>query len=156
MTVDPILIAARESLAESFAEVRRCLEGLPVEALNWRPAGTETNSLAVLITHALASTRAWICISLNLPRPQRDRDAEFLAIYPDVATARAYADSIIAECERLQDDARVADWSVTRPTSGEPAEPTAAWALLHSVEHLREHVGQMLLTRQLWEQRAGP
>jgi hypothetical protein len=31
---------------------------------------------------------------------------------------------------------------------------SAAWALLHSLEHLREHVAQAQLTRQLWERRA--
>jgi hypothetical protein len=30
----------------------------------------------------------------------------------------------------------------------------AGWALLHALEHLREHEGQMFLTRQLWDQRA--
>jgi hypothetical protein len=28
----------------------------------------------------------------------------------------------------------------------------AAWALMHALEHLREHLGHMALTRQLWEQ----
>jgi hypothetical protein len=30
---------------------------------------------------------------------------------------------------------------------------SAAWALLHALEHLREHEGQLFLTRQLWDQR---
>jgi hypothetical protein len=28
---------------------------------------------------------------------------------------------------------------------------TAAWALLHALEHLREHAAQAQLTRQLWQ-----
>jgi hypothetical protein len=28
------------------------------------------------------------------------------------------------------------------------------WALIHAVEHLREHVAHAELTRQLWEDRA--
>ena len=31
---------------------------------------------------------------------------------------------------------------------------SAAWALLHALEHLREHVAQASLTRQLWEARS--
>lgn len=33
--------------------------------------------------------------------------------------------------------------------SGGAEQVSAAWALLHALEHLREHVGQMQLTRQL-------
>ena len=38
--------------------------------------------------------------------------------------------------------------------SGAPEEQSAAWALVHALEHLREHSGQIGLTRQVWEQRA--
>jgi len=41
------------------------------------------------------------------------------------------------------------------PAPAAKADAPAAWALLHALEHLREHVGQMLLTRQLWLARAG-
>ena len=40
----------------------------------------------------------------------------------------------------------------TRPNPDDDMKVPAAWALLHAIEHLREHVGQMQLTRQLWEQ----
>ena len=32
---------------------------------------------------------------------------------------------------------------------------TAAWALIHALVHLREHVGHAELTRQLWDERPG-
>jgi len=31
-------------------------------------------------------------------------------------------------------------------------EFTVAWALLHALEHATRHLGQIQLTRQLWEQ----
>ena len=31
-------------------------------------------------------------------------------------------------------------------------EFTVAWALLHALEHATSHLGQIQLTRQLWEQ----
>jgi hypothetical protein len=31
---------------------------------------------------------------------------------------------------------------------------TVAWALLHALEHTTLHLGQIQLTRQLWEQKA--
>jgi uncharacterized protein DUF664 len=39
----------------------------------------------------------------------------------------------------------------TDPRTGE--QVTAGWALLHAIEHLREHVGHAQLTRQLWDAR---
>ena len=49
MTADPILSSARYVVRESLAELRKTIEGVPVEALNWRPAGDDSNSLAVLV-----------------------------------------------------------------------------------------------------------
>jgi hypothetical protein len=40
-----------------------------------------------------------------------------------------------------------------RPHPEHAQDVPAAWALLHAMEHLREHEGQMSLTRQLWEAR---
>jgi hypothetical protein len=50
-----------------------------------------------------------------------------------------------------QTDTRVA--STARPGQG-PEEVPPAFALIHAIAHLREHVGHIGLTRQLWEQRA--
>jgi uncharacterized damage-inducible protein DinB len=151
MSNDPVIQAAQDAIAVSFADIRRSLEGVPPAALSWRPTAEETNSLSVLATHALGSTRQWLSVALDQPPPPRVRDREFLAAFPDAAAALRHAESVIADCEHLLATGQVADWSIARHTSGDPAEPTAAWALLHAVDHLREHVGQMMLTRQLWD-----
>jgi hypothetical protein len=58
-----------------------------------------------------------------------------------------------AECRARLDAAEIFDPTAIRPTP--EAEPvTAAWALLHALEHLREHVAQAQLTRQLLQQRS--
>ena len=45
------------------------------------------------------------------------------------------------------------DWGAIRhhwdPAQDRPIP--AAWALIHALEHLREHIGHVGLTRQLWE-----
>jgi hypothetical protein len=41
----------------------------------------------------------------------------------------------------------VAPW---RPGAAASEPVTAAWALLHALDHLREHVGHAQLTRQLF------
>src|SRR3990172_6571964 len=106
MPTDPVLASARYLVGESLKELRSSIEGLPVEALNWRPAGDATNSIAVLAT------------------------------------------------------AEEVDWTAMRKTHGRGGdaspEVTAAYALVHATEHLRGHVDQSGLTRQLWEQRPAP
>lgn len=153
---DPILTGAQEGLLRSFGEMRRCIEGLPTDGLNWRPVGDETNSIAVLVTHSLHSTRSWLSVAVGEPLPARDRPSEFVETGQDAKAILALLDSMSGDCLALADPARAVDWSALRETAARPnpadsREVTAGWAVLHAVEHLREHVGQMMLTRQLWE-----
>jgi Protein of unknown function (DUF664) len=156
---DPTIAAARDILGDSLDELRKALDGCSADDLNRHPAGEDTNGLAVLATHALGSTRSWLSLAVAAPLPERDRDAEFRVVVEDAEVFLATFDSLAAECRTLVateatfDPAHTgtAPWSVD-----DPDEPvTAAWALLHALEHLREHVGHAQLTRQLLEARAG-
>ena len=90
---------------------------------------------------------------MNAPLPERDRDAEFLVVVEDPAVFMSRVDVLAEECRALLrtedpfEPGRVgtAPWR----TYGEDEPVTAAWALLHALEHLREHVGHAQLTRQL-------
>ncbi len=150
---DPILASARYVVDESLKELRLAVEGLPMEALNWRPGGDETNSVAVLATHVLHSTRWWLSVALGAPLPDRDRESEFRAAASDAAALLALVDRMSEDCRRLLSRRGRVDWTALRPVAGDPQEAPAAFALLHAIAHLREHVGQMMLTRQLWERR---
>jgi len=155
---DPFLTSAREVIRRSHGDMRAAIEGLPADALNWRPAGDDTNSIAVLATHSLTSTRWWLSVAVDEPPPERDRDSEFEASARDAGELLALVDGLFEECLSLVDKSRSVDWSALR-SQGDPDTDIhlfAAWALLHALEHLREHVGQMSLTRQLWEARAAP
>jgi len=148
---DPVIDAARAILTEGFDELRRAVAGLSAEDLNRRPAGGETNSLAVIATHAVASTRAWLALATGAPLPPRDRPAEFRVIADDGFAASLEAQ--MSECLDLVnegvtfDPARegTAPWRST----GADEPVTAAWALLHALSHLHEHVGHAHLTREL-------
>lgn len=138
--------------------MRECVAGFPAEALNWKPAGDGTNSVAVLTTHSLHSTRSWLCTALGEALPDRDRDSEFRVAEDDRDALLALFDDFASQCNALFDSPRQVDWAAirrthTRPDAGDAIQVPAAWALLHAVEHLREHLGQMQLTRQLWEAR---
>lgn len=169
---EPILAAAREILALALKEMRGCIEGASPEALNWRPGGDDTNSLAGLAVHSLASTRGWLARATGAPRPARDRDAEFVVHAADAASLLATFDEIGGDCTALLDRPASVDWNAilpdveripdglqlrtapTPPERGSFEAVLAGWALIHALEHLREHEGQMFLTRQLWERQA--
>jgi uncharacterized damage-inducible protein DinB len=158
MAGDPFIAAAREALTVTLGDLRPAIEGASTDALNWHPAAADTNSIAVLAVHSMASTRSWLSVALGAPLPDRDRDSEF-------RTAAAGADDLLThiadmerECLALLDAAKDVDWSARRrthprPRPGAEQEVNAAWALLHALEHLREHAGQITLTRQLFDQR---
>ncbi len=154
---DPHLTSARAVLRAAREDIHAAIDGLPTDALNWRPAPEDTNSIAVLAIHSLTSTRTWLAVAVDEPLPSRDRDAEFEAIARKPAELLHFVDSATAVCLALVDKSRTVDWSALRdaqpaPGDAETRQVFAAWALLHALEHLREHVGQMSLTRQLWQQ----
>lgn len=136
-------------------ELRHAIADLSPESLNQRPAGEGTNALAVIVEHALASTRSWLSLATGAPLPPRDRPAEFRTVADAEFTARV--DQRIGECLALLegdvtfDPARegTAPWRST----GADEQVTAAWALLHALSHLSEHVGHAHLTRDLLRDR---
>lgn len=151
---DALLIAARSTLDGSLRELRKALEGLDADALNTPPATDGTNPLAVLAVHALASTRSWLALATGSPLPPRDRPREFETHVDDAGAFLATVDATAEACRELLSSADGIDPSRTgtAPWRGgtEAEEPvTAAWALLHALDHLREHVGHAQLTRQL-------
>ena len=155
---DPTIAAARDLLDDSLDAMRTTIEGIDPQALNWRPAGDDTNSIAVLAIHSMHSTRSWLSSATGAPMPERDRPSEFVATADDVDELLAFFDSMSGDCRALLDGAgefdageRLSGDRAARSYGDEPV--TAAWALLHALQHLREHVAHTQLTRQLWDSR---
>jgi uncharacterized damage-inducible protein DinB len=148
---DAVIDAARGLVAGGLDELRRATADLSPDDLNRRPAGDETNSLAVIVTHALASTRSWLSLATGAALPPRDRPAEFRTV-ADAGFASSLETQIAGCLALLNDDVMfeptregTAPWRST--AADEPV--TAAWALLHALSHLHEHVGHAHLTREL-------
>jgi hypothetical protein len=151
---DALLEAARSTLDGSLGELRKQLDGLDADALNSRPGGDGTNPLAVLAVHALASTRSWLALATGSPLPPRDRPREFETHVEDPGAFLAMVDATAEACRELLASSGDIDPSRTgtAPWRGGAAaeEPvTAAWAVFHALDHLREHIGHAQLTRQL-------
>jgi len=145
---DATIDGLREVLEESLGELRRGVAGRSVDELNARPAGGDTNSIAVIVTHALGSTGAWLSLAMGAPMPDRDRPAEFRAVADDGFSA--LTEERIAACLALLDGAtwdpaRVGTTSWTRT----PETRTAAYAASHALSHLGEHVGHLHMTLEL-------
>ncbi len=74
---DTFLTSVRFVVQQDLADLLAAVDGLPGEALDWQPAGADTNSIAVLVTHVLHSTRSWLSVVVGAPLPDRDRESEF-------------------------------------------------------------------------------
>ena len=159
--MDATIAAASEILQESLGALRAVIAGSTPQSLDWRPAGEDTNTVGVLAVHAMNSTRWWLSVATGAPMPPRDRPSEFETVVGDVAELVTMFDEIAADCRRLLDAnvpfeagaERIAPSSSRGGRSATSETVTAAWALLHGIEHLREHVAHAELTTQLWERR---
>jgi uncharacterized damage-inducible protein DinB len=155
---DPTVVAARELLDEGIAGLHEAVDGASADTLNGRPAGDETNSIAVLVAHAVYSTRSWVSLAMGAAPPHRDRPAEFRTVATGADQVASLIDDVGAECRSLLSDEASFDPAIERtPTwrgSGGNEPTSAAWALVHAISHLKEHVAHAQLTRQLLDARA--
>ena len=150
---DPTVEASAEILRTALSDLRGAVEGMSADELNRRPGGEDTNSIAVLTTHSMHSTRAWLSLAVGVQPPPRDRPAEFRVVASEDDELLSFLDGMGTECVSLLDGATfdpdrtgLAPWR----QGAQAKEPvTAAWALIHALVHLREHVAHAQLTRQL-------
>lgn len=145
---DPTIEAAKELLDQALDAMRTSIAGATPDELNRRPAGDDTNTIAVLATHSMNSTRWWLHVAMGAEPPLRDRPSEFLAAAAGVDELLSFFDEMAADCHAVLNTDVPFDGGALRERDADETV-TAAWALLHALEHLREHVGHMELTRQL-------
>ena len=149
---DPIIEATRRVIGDAFDTLRTVVDGLPAEALNWRPAGEDdTNSIAVQITHGLHATRRLLNFATDHPQQApRDREAEFGANVDGMESLLRLIDEVDADCTTTLDNADVSDWGEMRRLRSSGGELSAAFLIIHAAEHLRGHADEASLTRHLW------
>jgi uncharacterized damage-inducible protein DinB len=150
MTISPEIQTYLERLSELRAAMLKTLAGLDASALNWTPLPEETNSLLVLATHALGAEHGWFAEIIARGPKTRDRLAEFRAQGSDISALHARYTEAARASEQILSALTAADLETTRehPHFG---TVTMRWIILHVIEHYAEHLGQMYLTRQLWE-----
>jgi len=142
------------TLQTCHADILKALDGLPPAVLDWTP-GPDMNSIGVLVFHLTGAERYWIGDVAAQDPIERDRDAEFRVhdVGADVLKNRLVDN--LEYARTALEKFTIQDLETTRVSARDGREFTVAWALLHALEHSTLHLGQIQLTRQLWEQSKG-
>lgn len=138
-------------LDELHTTMAKSIQGLPQEALDWKP-GNETNSIAVLITHLTGAERYWIGDVVAGITTPRDRSAEFRVSGIPLETLQKRVADSTAFARQVLDSMALSALEEDRVSPRDGQKFSVSWALLHILEHTGIHLGHIQLTRQLWEQ----
>ena len=141
-------------LQQSHDDILEELEGLPSDALDWSP-GPDMNSISVLVFHLTGAERYWIGDVAAQDPKERDRDAEFRVHDVGADILKKRLGDNLEYARNVLENFTVQDLETTRVSARDGRTFTVAWALLHALEHSALHLGQIQLTRQLWEQSKG-
>jgi len=132
-------------------QLRDEIAGLDSRALNWTP-GPETSAIGVIITHVLGAEAEMLRNLLKIPT-RRNRDDEFVTRVHE----QEELEQKIASAEK--------DWQELAPRLGEselqavvyrpnkPVPQSGLFWLVRNFGHLREHIAQIQLTKQLYRMR---
>ena len=139
-------------LDEMWEGLLKAVEGVDDSLLHWTP-GPEFNSVAILLRHLAGSERWWIGEAIGGIPSHRARDKEFFHDRPQradvlraIEEARGVTRQVLAPLT-MRDLQEEAAPSAARGTP--PRRPPKLWALLHYIEHLGYHRGQVLLLLKL-------
>ncbi len=147
--MQPFFQALYDMFHELHEEIRKTLQDLPEEAMDWVP-NEGMNSLGVLVTHIAGSERFLVGDIVMQEPSNRNREAEFqeqgkskAQLLQRLQNSETY---IHGAFEKLSLD----DLDKTRTHPRHGNQVSVAWALLHCLEHLGLHVGHIEMTVQLW------
>lgn len=134
---------------DAHRQMREALTGLDTLALNWTPA-TETNSIGTIITHALGSEAEMLSNLLQIPT-NRDRDAEFAAQTHDLTSLLHLLDAADDDWRQLAPRLQEEHLRTSIPRPNKPVPQSGLFWLVRNYGHIREHLAQVQLTRQLYQ-----
>ena len=150
--MDAGVAAIQEHLDDVWESLLAAVREIDDDLLQWYP-GPEFNSAAILLRHLAGSERWWIGEQIGGVPAHRNRDAEFVHDNPPRAVVLRAVEESRALTRRVLSGVTAADLQVPVPEKSKrlssPEQPTKYWALLHYLEHLGYHRGQILLLRNL-------
>ena len=137
-------------------EVKKVIQGMSEDELNWVPLADDTNSPCVLVTHMAGAESFRIREIVGSMDIGRDRDAEFVVRASSVAELETLLDRT-GETTRVVLEGLSSEDLDQIKVAAHPWEPPASarWNILHTIEHYGLHLGHLSLTRQLYAAREG-
>jgi uncharacterized damage-inducible protein DinB len=149
--------SAYDVTRQSLGMLKEAIAGLPDEAFDWSPA-PNTNSLTVLTRHSLAACRFFFGVASGQPGSiaeyrTGDRADAFRAMGGTSATLTSAIDAGLRDFEvRLASGSEAHLAEMIGWPHEAPDIPTRSGReiLINGIGHLREHVGQAHLMRDLW------
>jgi uncharacterized damage-inducible protein DinB len=156
--MDAAVAAIQDHLDDVWDSLLAAVRDIDDELLQWSP-GPEFSSIAMLLRHLAGSERWWIGEVIGGIPAHRVRESEFVHDRPARADVLRAVDEARALTRRVLSGVRAEDLAAPvaaansrgqgpkRLSSPEP--PDKYWALLHYLEHLGYHRGQILMLRNL-------
>ena len=134
-------------------EVKKTLQGMGADELNWMPLEKGTNSAAVLVTHLAGAESFRIHQVVGGTDIGRNRETEFLARASSVVDLEVLLDrTSVRSTEVLRKvSARDIDRVITARAGEAPA--SLRWNILYNIQHYGQHLAAISLTRQLYATR---
>ena len=132
-------------------EVQKEIRGMTAEELNWKPLASNTNSIFALTTHIAGTEAAWIHHFVGNRTIERDRDSEYTSRRSNVAILQDMLDKARDVTVQVIGHLSSYDLSTEKPSGESGNAVSYRWAILHTIEHLGQHLGHLTLTKQMYE-----
>lgn len=149
--MEPLYSAYLGLLRNVHNGMKKAMEGLPQEAIDWIP-GEQMNSLGGIIAHTVGTEMSFHQRAIAGEPFERDGAAEWATRGKSAAELGAMMDQSEAVAERVLAGLALASLGEERTLRAD-RKVTVAYALLHNLDHGGDHLGHMQITRQLWDQR---
>ncbi len=139
-------------LAEYLSKIEHCVRLLSRDQVWWRP-NSRCNSVANLLLHLCGNLSQWVLVGLGGGRYERHRREEFAAVEgDDGAKLLGRLHGVVEECRAVVRGLSAED--LGREHSIQGITRTGFGVLLHAVEHMAYHTGQIVyVTKQLIDER---
>jgi uncharacterized damage-inducible protein DinB len=140
-------------LSEYLRKIEHCVGLLAPAEVWWRP-NARCNSVGNLLLHLSGNLSQWVLAGLGGAAFERHRREEFAAVEGgDGAALVARLREVVTACQAVA--ARLSDDDLARVHTIQGMTRTGAGVLLHAVEHMAYHTGQIVyITKQLTGERA--
>ena len=131
-------------------EIRESMKDLNEDGLNWTPlSGEVSNSVYAIVVHICGSEAYMIHKVVGGRQVERDRDAEFRAAGKSVKELEVLLEGHLAATREVLKSLESHQLEETRDSQWGPT--TVRRAILSQIQHQALHLGQIQITKQLYE-----